>query len=95
MLSRWPWSRSAAAKKGAPDDEFASRVVVLAVLIGGVAIVFWQQIVGAAVFIGESDRLNTYLNCGSPSTTGCKHMAGCPRGIRRCSAAFRWPLCIG
>jgi hypothetical protein len=62
MLSRWPWSRSAAAKKGAPDDEFASRVVVLAVLIGGVAIVFWQQIVGAAVFIGESDRLNTYLN---------------------------------
>jgi hypothetical protein len=27
-----------------------------------VAVVFWQQLVGAAVFIGESDRLNTYLN---------------------------------
>jgi hypothetical protein len=24
--------------------------------------VFWQQLVGVAVFIGESDRLNSYLN---------------------------------
>jgi hypothetical protein len=30
--------------------------------VGGVAVVFWQQLLGAAVFIGESDRLNTYLN---------------------------------
>jgi hypothetical protein len=28
----------------------------------GVAVVFWQHLIGAAVFIGETDRLNTYLN---------------------------------
>ena len=42
--------------------EFWSRIVVLAVLVGGVSLVFWQQLVGDAVFIGESDRLNSYLN---------------------------------
>jgi hypothetical protein len=31
-------------------------------LAGAVALVFWQQIAGLAVFIGESDRLNSYLN---------------------------------
>ena len=62
MLSRWPWSSSAASKKRAHEHEFASQAFVLVLLIGGVAVVFWQQLVGAAVFIGESDRLNTYLN---------------------------------
>src|SRR6266487_2644685 len=63
MLSQWPWPRrSATIKKLKPADEFSSQAVVLAVLVGGVALVFWQQLVGAAVFIGESDRLNTYLN---------------------------------
>jgi hypothetical protein len=38
------------------------QAIVLAVLAGGVAIVFWEQLVGTAVFIGESDRLNAYLN---------------------------------
>ncbi len=31
-------------------------------LAAAVIVVFWQQIVGLAVFIGESDRLNSYLN---------------------------------
>jgi hypothetical protein len=38
------------------------QAIVLAVLVGCVAIVFWQQLIGAAVFIGESDRVNGYLN---------------------------------
>jgi hypothetical protein len=62
MFSRWPWPHSEATKKRPREDEFSSQVIVLAVLLGGVAVVFWQQFVGAAVFIGESDRLNTYLN---------------------------------
>jgi hypothetical protein len=62
MLSRWPWSSSAAIKNRVHEHEFSSRAIVLAVLVAGVAVVFWQQLVGAAVFIGESDRLNTYLN---------------------------------
>ena len=62
MLSRWSWFSSAATKKRAPEHEFSSRAIVLALLVCGVAGVFWQQFVGAAVFIGESDRLNTYLN---------------------------------
>jgi hypothetical protein len=62
MFARWAWHHSPATKKRQRDDEFASRAIVLALLIGGVAVVFWQQLVGAAVFIGESDRLNTYLN---------------------------------
>jgi hypothetical protein len=62
MLSLWRWYSSAATKKRAHEHEFSSRAIVLALLVGGVAVVFWQQLVGAAVFIGESDRLNTYLN---------------------------------
>src|SRR6266516_7104403 len=62
MLSRWPWSSSAAIKNRVHEHEFSSRAIVLAVLVAGVAVVVWQQLVGAAVFIGESDRLNTYLN---------------------------------
>jgi hypothetical protein len=62
MLSRRPWSSSAAIKNRVHEHEFSSRAIVLAVLVAGVAVVFWQQLVGAAVFIGESDRLNTYLN---------------------------------
>jgi hypothetical protein len=62
MSARWAWHYSPATKKRQRDDEFASQAFVLALLIGGVAVVFWQQLVGAAVFIGESDRLNTYLN---------------------------------
>jgi hypothetical protein len=62
MFSQWPWRPSAAIKKRMPAGEFSSQAIVLAVLLGGVALVFWQQLVGAAVFIGESDRLNTYLN---------------------------------
>jgi hypothetical protein len=38
------------------------QAIALAVLAGGVAIVFWEQLVGTAVFIGESDRVNAYLN---------------------------------
>jgi hypothetical protein len=52
----------ATLKSLTPTDELLSKAIVLALLIGGVALVFWQQLVGAAVFIGESDRLNTYLN---------------------------------
>ncbi len=36
--------------------------VVVLLLTAAVAVVFWQQIAGVAVFIGESDRLNSYLN---------------------------------
>jgi hypothetical protein len=60
MFARWAYSP--ATKKRQRDDEFASQAFVLALLIGGVAVVFWQQLVGAVVFIGETDRLNTYLN---------------------------------
>jgi hypothetical protein len=38
------------------------QAIVFAVLVGGVAIVFWQQLIATAVFIGESDRLNGYLS---------------------------------
>jgi hypothetical protein len=61
MLARWSWFSSPATKKRAQEHEFSSRAIVL-LLVCGVAVVFWQQLVGAAVFIGESDRLNTYLN---------------------------------
>jgi hypothetical protein len=44
------------------SDQISSQVMVLTLLFGGVAVVFWEQLVGAAVFIGESDRLNAYLN---------------------------------
>jgi hypothetical protein len=49
-------------KPPVPAGEFSSQTIVLAMLVGGVAFVFWEQLVGAATFIGESDRLNTYLN---------------------------------
>ena len=62
MFSRWPWPHSEATKKRPREDEFSAQAIVLAVLLGSVALVFWQQLVGAAVFIGESDRLNAYLN---------------------------------
>jgi hypothetical protein len=62
MFSRWPWGRSAAIRKSLRADDFSLQAIVLAMLVGGVALVFWQQLVGAAVFIGESDRLNSYLN---------------------------------
>jgi hypothetical protein len=80
MLSRWSWFSSAATKKRAPEHEFSSRAIVLALLVCGVAGVFWQQFVGAAVFIGESDRLNTYLNMRRRS-----------QFIKRCSLAHRPP----
>jgi hypothetical protein len=32
------------------------------ILVTSVAFVFWRQIAGLEVFIGESDRLNSYLN---------------------------------
>jgi hypothetical protein len=60
-----PWGirrPGAAIAKFLRSDDFPSRTVVLAVLVGGVALTFWQQLVGAALFIGESDRLNSYLN---------------------------------
>ncbi len=60
MFARWAYSP--ATKKRQRDDEFASQAFVLTLLIGGVAAVFWQQLIGAAVFIGETDRLNTYLS---------------------------------
>src|SRR5262245_17069393 len=62
MLSRWSWFSSPATKKRAHEHKFSSRAVVLVLLVCGVAFVFWQQLIGAAVFIGETDRLNTYLN---------------------------------
>jgi hypothetical protein len=60
MLSSW--FSSPATKKRAPEHGFSSRTIVLVLLVCGVAVVFWQQLIGAAVFIGETDRLNTYLN---------------------------------
>ena len=62
MLSRWSWFSSPAIKKRAHEHEFSSRAIVLVLLVCGVAVVFWQHLIGAAVFIGETDRLNTYLN---------------------------------
>jgi hypothetical protein len=62
MLSRWSWFSSPATKKRAHEHEFSSRAIVLVLLVCGVAVVFWQQLIGTAVFIGETDRLNTYLN---------------------------------
>ena len=61
MFSRSPWGCSTTNGRLLGADA-SSQAIVLAVLTGGVALVFWQQLVGAAVFIGESDRLNTYLN---------------------------------
>src|SRR5262249_10311133 len=43
-------------------EDLLLRTMVCALLLSGVALVFWQQLVGTAVFIGESDRLNSYLN---------------------------------
>jgi len=40
MLSRWPWSSSAAIKNRVHEHEFSSRAIVLAVLVAGVAVVF-------------------------------------------------------
>jgi hypothetical protein len=62
MRSRWSWFSSPPTKKRAHEHEFSSLAVVLVLLVCGVAVVFWQQLIGAAVFIGETDRLNTYLN---------------------------------
>jgi hypothetical protein len=62
MLSRWSWFSSPATKKRAHEHEFSSRAIVLVLLVCGVAVVFWQQLIGTAVFICETDRLNTYLN---------------------------------
>ena len=56
------WFSSPATKKRTPEHGFSSRTIVLVLLVCGVAVVFWQQLIGAAVFIGETDRLNTYLN---------------------------------
>jgi hypothetical protein len=62
MLSRWSWFSSPAIKKTrAREHEFSSRAILCAGMCG-VAVVFWQHLIGAAVFIGETDRLNTYLN---------------------------------
>ena len=38
------------------------KAVMVLLLAAAVTVVFWQQIAGLAVFIGESDRLNSYLN---------------------------------
>jgi hypothetical protein len=38
------------------------RAAIALLLVGCVAVVFWQQLAGLCVFIGESDRLNSYLN---------------------------------
>jgi hypothetical protein len=62
MFSRWPWPLAAENKAFLDADYPSSPAIVLFLLVGGVAVVFWQQLVGTAVFIGESDRLNTYLN---------------------------------
>ena len=43
-------------------EDLLLRTMVFALLLSAVALVFWQQLVGTAVFIGESDRLNSYLN---------------------------------
>jgi hypothetical protein len=62
MLWLWTLRPFAIPKKFTRADEFSSQAVVLAVLLAGTALVFWEQLVGSAVFVGESDRLNTYLN---------------------------------
>ena len=43
------------------DPQYRWSIVVL-FLLCAVCFVFWPQIIGAGVFIGESDRLNSYLN---------------------------------
>ena len=43
------------------DSQYRWSIVVL-FLLCAVCFVFWPQIFGAGVFIGESDRLNSYLN---------------------------------
>jgi hypothetical protein len=62
VFSQWFWCACATVKEFVRSDEFPLQALVFAVLAGGVALVFWQQLVGVAVFIGESDRLNSYLN---------------------------------
>jgi hypothetical protein len=62
MITRRLGRRVAAIEEIFRSGQGASKAFVLAVLAGGVAIVFWEQLVGAAVLIGESDRLNSYLN---------------------------------
>jgi hypothetical protein len=53
---------SAKIQKLVHAGEVPSGLIVFAILLGAVVIVFWQQLIGAGVFIGESDRLNAYLN---------------------------------
>lgn len=62
MLSRWSWFSSPAIKKRAHASTNSHREPSFCAGMCGVAVVFWQHLIGAAVFIGETDRLNTYLN---------------------------------
>jgi hypothetical protein len=62
MFSRSRWRPFATVDDIGRSDGFSLKALVVAVLVGGVALVFWQQLVGDAVLIGESDRLNSYLN---------------------------------
>lgn len=44
------------------SDKLLTQGVVVLLLVGPIVVVFWPQIIGALLFIGESDRLNSYLN---------------------------------
>lgn len=44
-----------------PDRPFRWPIILL-FFLGAAFFVFWPQILGSGVFIGESDRLNSYLN---------------------------------
>jgi hypothetical protein len=57
----WRWRPWAVSKSPEHSGDLSS-FIVIAVLAGGVALVFHDQLIGSAVFIGESDRLNSYLN---------------------------------
>jgi hypothetical protein len=62
MFSRRFCRSFAKINRVARFDERSLQTMVFALLLGGVAFVFWHQLGGSGVFIGESDRLNSYLN---------------------------------
>jgi Bacterial membrane protein YfhO len=62
MIARRTTRHIVASVLGFTTFENRTTILVLLVLIGSVVAVFWQQIFGLATFIGDSDRLNSYLN---------------------------------
>ncbi len=44
------------------ENRLFGRAAIALLIVGCLVAVFWQQLAGIGVFIGESDRLNSYLN---------------------------------